>query len=233
MSLLKTKVKSLCLEEGCDKFATVKGYCPRHYRWHKNTGIGCLVAECDRQHESKGYCGKHYWRWRKYGDPHFVKTNHGEGRNFEEKFWSRVNKTPGLGRDGDCWEWTGKALRKGYAHTRYLGKAQLVHRVSWHLKHGEFPVNFLLHSCDNRRCVNPDHLREGTLQDNTHDMVSRNRQARGEKAGNATLTEDIVKAILAEPKRWGFQSKLATRFNINTGTVSRIRRGLSWKHISI
>lgn len=232
MSLLKTtREPRVCSEAGCDRKHSCKGYCEKHYRHHKNTGILCSISGCGEQHECKGYCKNHYWRFRTHGDPLYAKTNHGHGRTPTEKFWSRVDKSPGLGRDGKCWEWQGKKLKRGYGNILFERKPRMVHHVSWFLEYGQFPVLWLLHSCDNPACVNPEHLREGTYVDNTADMVSRNRQSKGEHRPNSKLKEADILAIRAEPTVWGIQTILSKRYGVPTASISRIRRGLSWKHV--
>lgn len=222
----------VCLEVGCGRPHSCKGYCEKHYRHHKNTGRVCSILDCGLQHECKGYCKIHYWRFRTYGDPLFVKNDHGKGLTKADKFWSKVDKTPGLGPQGECWEWTGKLGEKGYALVSVKAKSIPVHRASWFYTFGVMPSLWLLHSCDNRKCVNPLHLREGTHADNTADMLARNRQSKGEHRPNAKLKDADILAIRSEPAVWGIQTILAKRYNVPTSTISRIRKGLIWKHVS-
>ena len=104
--------------------------------------------------------------------------------NLKERFWSKVDKTPGLGPNGDCWEWMGKAQRKyGYGSIKIEKKMHTVHRVSYVLTFNKFlnsKIN-LNHICDNTKCVNPSHLFEGSQADNIRDMVNKNRHAKGMK----------------------------------------------------
>jgi hypothetical protein len=101
-------------------------------------------------------------------------------RPIEDRFWERVEKADG------CWNWTG-CVRKGYGS---LGRGPhgtgsiSTHVFSWTLHFGAPNGLCVLHRCDNRRCVRPDHLFLGTLADNIADMVSKGRQARGERNGN-------------------------------------------------
>jgi hypothetical protein len=85
------------------------------------------------------------------------------------RFWPRVQKT------STCWLWTGNTS-KGYGSIEAEGKPVGVHRFSYQLATGKVPVLDVLHSCDNPRCVNPDHLTEGTHQQN---MADRNAKGRG------------------------------------------------------
>ena len=91
---------------------------------------------------------------------------------FEKRFWSKVKKT------SYCWLWTASVDGKGYGQIGAGGRGTgnvRAHRASWYLKYGVWPSLNLLHECDNRRCVNPDHLKEGTQKQNLQDMVKRGR----------------------------------------------------------
>lgn len=79
-----------------------------------------------------------------------------------------------------CWEWQGRLNKDGYGLFDFKGKAQRAHRFSLeYLGKGLSKDNYSLHKCDNRCCVNPDHLYEGTQQDNMRDMVERGRSYKG------------------------------------------------------
>lgn len=84
------------------------------------------------------------------------------------------------------------------------------------------------HTCDNRLCVNPDHLITGTFKDNAMDAVERGRTLKGEKANMAKLTDDDVREILKSNEKY---KVLAKRYNVHKGHIGHIRQGLLWKHI--
>lgn len=92
-------------------------------------------------------------------------------------FWSKVDKSEG--QEG-CWIWMGVIGDGGYGRTRWKKRRnQRVHRISWSLSFGTIPEDLcVLHSCDNRRCVNPKHLFIGTPKDNIQDMYHKGRHAR-------------------------------------------------------
>lgn len=159
----------------------------------------------------------------------------------EERFWAKVQKA---GPD-DCWLWGGACERSGYGKVfkgrDANGTSQFVkaHRLSWELAHGE-PVpdgRYVLHGCDNPPCVNPAHLRVGTGAENTADRAERRRgkehRQHGEANDNAKLTEDDVRAIIAElqrlPRR--SQASIAEQFGIKQPQVSRIMRRVNWAHL--
>lgn len=82
--------------------------------------------------------------------------------------------------ESGCHEYTGYLTPTGYADVIFKGKVWKVHRLVWVHLHGpiaRWPRAVVLHSCDNRKCINPDHLSLGTQQDNIRDCVVKNRQA--------------------------------------------------------
>jgi hypothetical protein len=75
-----------------------------------------------------------------------------------------------------CWYWTGSTQTKGYGH--FINHS--THRLSYHTYKNHDPGNLnVCHTCDNRLCVNPDHLWLGTHLDNVMDKVRKGRQSRG------------------------------------------------------
>jgi len=147
------------------------------------------------------------------------------------RFWAKVNKTPGLGPNGDCWEWTAAKHRQGYGLFSYNGKWVTAHRTSWELEHGKKPSFNILHHCDNPSCVRSSHLFEGTQKDNMHDMISKGRkvQLKGKESGNAKLTEQEVVEIFQSKES---QRKLANRYDVGKSTIARIKHKKTWSHIT-
>lgn len=81
--------------------------------------------------------------------------------------------------ENGCWIWH-QVSYHGYGSYWYQGRQHPAHRASWMIHRGEIPAGMIiLHACDVRACVNPDHLSVGTHQDNSDDMVARGRQWRG------------------------------------------------------
>lgn len=90
-----------------------------------------------------------------------------------ETFWDNVKR----GEPAECWPWTRAHNGRGYGRLRFKGKYEAAHRVAFELAAGRRPELHVLHSCDNPKCCNPAHLREGTALDNSRDMVERGRSA--------------------------------------------------------
>ena len=99
-----------------------------------------------------------------------IKTEKNE-MPLEERFWSKVNKR----NFSECWEWDATIGIDGYGQFWFKGKMIHAHRVSWMIKNDrEIPNGMIaLHSCDNKRCVNPYHIRIGTYSDNMADREER------------------------------------------------------------
>ncbi len=145
-----------------------------------------------------------------------------------ERFWDKVMKDPNSG----CWLWTGSLGGHGYGQIAKDGRPQTTHRVSYEIACGEIPAGkWVLHKCDIRSCVNPDHLFLGTASDNNWDKVSKGRSnsVRGERAGRAKLTEEDVRTIRG--LKWMNASEIGRLYGIASGNISCILRRKSWKHV--
>lgn len=240
------KLPQLCKGINCSAIATRKGYCTRHYTRVRRYGDAeyckkpqsvtpqsiCSIEGCDGVAVGRTYCNKHLLRFYAYGDPLSFGRGYGYGDTVEERFWSRVDKSEGLGRDGDCWEWVGSHA-KAYGRIMIDGKSWGTHRYSFFLANGYDATQYVLHSCDNPKCVNPEHLRDGSPKENTQDAVQRGRMQKGESRPFSKLTEQDVRYIR---QRWdgkrGLQTKLSQEFNVTRTTIRLIIRGDAWKHVT-
>jgi len=146
-----------------------------------------------------------------------------------ERFWSKVEKSDG------CWNWT-SATCWGYGVFHICGQKQKkTHRISFELHHERaiVPGLYLLHSCDNKKCVNPNHLSEGTHQDNSDDKVAKGRQAKGCDVSTSKLTEAQVLEIRTKYALMKKKSttELGKEYGVNNTTIGRIVSRKLWKHL--
>lgn len=141
-----------------------------------------------------------------------------------ERFNAKVNVM-----DSGCHEWMGCLAKNGYGMLHLNGKTAFAHRVAFELANGQIMGNaYVLHRCDNRKCVNPDHLFLGSFQDNMDDMVEKNRHAAGERNGHAKLTGEQVREIRSIG---GSNTDTAKVYGVTPSLVSMIRSGRIWKHV--
>lgn len=99
------------------------------------------------------------------------------------RFWAKVEKTDG------CWLWRASLNGNGYGQFALTavrlpngkmppGHMRIASRVAWELENGPIPAGMsVLHHCDNRRCVRPDHLFIGTQSDNMRDAFQKGRHS--------------------------------------------------------
>lgn len=145
-------------------------------------------------------------------------------RPLKDRFESKFRVTPG------CWIWEAHIDRGGYGGFKAPNN-KTAHRFSYRLYVGEIPDGlFVCHRCDNRRCVNPDHLFLGTTQENTADKVAKGRTARifGEKNKCSKLTNADVYEIRATLDS---HEDAAKRFGVSASNICMIRSGKSWSHL--
>ncbi len=158
-------------------------------------------------------------------------------------FWSKVNKAgpthPYEPEKGPCWEWTA-TLVNGYGRVMLPGTRNNAHRISFRM-HSEIPSGlYVLHSCDNRKCVNPGHLELGTYKQNANQMAARGRQhlqarpdtiIRGQDCSFALLRDSDVLEIRRLCREGVSQTTIAAQFSVKQGTVSSIHTRKRWGHL--
>lgn len=184
--------------------------------------------------KSSQLCSRHYNRLRTTG-----KLIDGPRARASptERFWRYVEKR---GAD-ECWNWTGNAKVDGYGYFGLGGRdagKMLAHRASWIIHNGSIPDapeyhgTVVLHTCDNRACVNPSHLRLGTQSENVRDMDAKGRRKTfahgGEDHHNARFTDDDVRYIRSSPKS---NAELGREFGCARQVIGFVRRRITWKHV--
>lgn len=166
---------------------------------------------------------------------------------FIRAFWTRVNKWPGPQATSDCWLWTGcigKGRGDGYGTLCCEGRVQRAHRVAWQIANGPIPAGMqVLHHCDTRNCVKPEHLFLGTNYDNVQDKVAKGRHPRGLQASltsNPRRGEDHPKALLTEARVLEMRSlytggmrvkAIADRFGMRCHVANMVIHGRRWAHV--
>jgi hypothetical protein len=116
-------------------------------------------------------------------------------KTIENRFYRNVEKTD------TCWIWHGTVTNHGYGQLSMglRGKCTFIssHRLSWILANKkDIPSGMeILHSCDNKLCVNPNHLSVGTHQKNMQEAKERNRIAKGLRNGAAVYDDIMVEEI--------------------------------------
>jgi len=169
----------------------------------------------------------------------------GFSADLPERFWSQVNKNGKIQAHapelGPCWEWTGLRNASGYGLVRkgirQVGKGNLAiaSRVSWVLHCGPISGGLLVcHKCDNRTCVNPEHLFLGTYRDNWMDCLNKGRNPlvgpSPERCRTAKLSWEDVKSIRVIGKTQKLpRSQIAEMFDISEDTVWSILHNKTWR----
>lgn len=185
----------------------------------------CSIHECTSPKRVRGWCTRHYARWLAHGGPTYSKIATGSVEDKLRFYGWTIS-------DAGCWVWQGPINGKGYARMTLNSKSVEVHRVAYEHWNGKIPDGLVVrHTCDNRPCINPEHLIIGTLADNIQDKVDRDRQARGTGTSAAKLVEQQVLEI-RERRAGGCTLRvLALEYGVSEATVSHIALRKTWTHI--
>lgn len=145
----------------------------------KTSSKPCAVTGCEKRSRNRGWCSMHYERWRRTG------TTESKRLTVEQRFCAKVDQ--GLSPD-ECWRWNGVvSTSTGYGVLHVRGKNEGAHRLAYLFATGEdLSGKHIDHTCFNRWCVNPDHLRAVTQRQNNE---NRNGAQRNSKTGVRGVTE--------------------------------------------
>ncbi len=230
--------------------------CGIEFKWKKSSGIPArwCSTECRKiridQIGNCETCGKEY-KWKKgkhqlksrfcnrdclYKRTHLWVTE-------SKTFWKTANEDQKLGRMKElyeksvikkegCWDWSRSLHHSGYTSLRIDGVQTSGHRASWMIHKGDIPKGMLVcHTCDNRKCTNPDHLFLGTHKENVQDMIVKKRGSCGSKHHEAKLDEEKIKEIKKLLALGVTCTRIAEDYGVSDGCIWFIKNGKSWKHV--
>lgn len=137
-----------------------------------------------------------------------------------EYFFNRSMPEPNSG----CWIWTGRITEYGYGRFSNKKVARQAHRASLEISIGKRlnRMEYACHKCDVRCCVNPDHMYVGSQLDNMRDMIMKGRS-------KSKLTKEDIMYILQSREP---QSVLASLFSVTQSTISNVKLGKVFPHIT-
>jgi hypothetical protein len=151
-----------------------------------------------------------------------------------DRFWSKVEKTD------SCWNWTASKFHHGYGSfgvKQPTGKYKIhyAHRVSYVIEHGSITDGLcVLHSCDNRACVNPAHLWLGTQAQNVADAVAKGRMRTTPRYGESNSYSKLTEADVIAIRKIGSsrpQATIAKEFGVTQSLIGYVIRRTIWKHV--
>lgn len=120
--------------------------------------------------------------------------------------------------ENGCWNWTSTLHRDGYGKFWFIDRQVQAHRVAYELFSGDSAGEWVLHKCDNRKCVNPKHLYLGDAKQNAKDRTDRKRYR--------VMTPLCVVTQIREKYATGLytQQRLADEYGVEQTQVSRYVR---------
>jgi transcriptional regulator with XRE-family HTH domain len=148
-------------------------------------------------------------------------------RHRGESIQVRLKQKRVIDRETDCWNWIGGVTSAGYGSIGYHGKIWQAHRLSYEVFKEPVPKEKLIrHKCDNKLCINPDHLEIGTHQDNSRDYFERilNKKVKEHFNTGVRTNEAIAETIISMRQDGCFSREIADVVGLSIGTVERILR---------
>ena len=183
----------------------------------------CTVTGCHRKHWAKGYCSAHYQRVRK-GEDLNTPIEAGKGDRLR---WLKAHLEYA---GAACLVWPFSSDPSGYGSGYYAGRKIGAHRLMCVLAHGEPPVgnSQAAHSCGNKSCVNPKHLRWATGAQNADDKRRHGTMPYGERVHSSRMTVADVRRAKAMRSDGASYQKISELIGVSRSTVSRACKGETW-----
>lgn len=166
--------------------------------------------------------------WLASNEPWVREIAHNALKDHKRAFLNNIKNDDSSG----CWLWNLYLTALGYGQAKYKGKQMVAHRLSYLLFKGEIPKDMLVcHSCDNRSCVNPDHLWLGSQKDNMADMAIKKRAFRpkGQIQKQAKLLDCDINIIRGDTRP---NRVIAAQYGVTKCTIAKVKRRETWTHIS-
>ena len=195
---------------------------------HRDTAHSKECVECGSVFYRDKRCTWVHWHRAKFCSRNCSGSNAGKAQvdarlPIKEHFYQWVEK-----KDG-CWKWQGGMKDNGYGLHCY-GKSQKgAHVRALEIEGHKIPKGMCVcHKCNNRSCVNPDHLYVGTYKQNSADQLRAGNRLQGETHYNAKLSEKDVKKIRSSKQ--GLLT-LAEKYNVTDGAIRAVINRKTWKHV--
>lgn len=154
------------------------------------------------------------------------------GENWKCSLAEKLAKGSKLNPESGCIEWQRNTSNK-YGRISINGRSVTAHRAAYELAYGEIADGrFILHSCDNPRCVNVEHLREGSHLENMNDRTIRSRLAHSERSGMAKLNRSSVLYIMERMSEGESGSSVARTLGVAVSTVFSVWHGVTWNRVT-
>lgn len=188
----------------------------------------CNALDCGRPSVARQMCRRHYNAWVRAGGAAEQRRYARKTDTLEQRIRSGSRRVP-----SGCIEWVKGCNQFGYGYLNFRGISYRVHRAAFELAHGQIPDGMVVcHRCDNRRCLNVEHLFLGTGLDNMRDMTAKGRQLHGERHHSARITAATAAEIRRNFRSGIGRPVIAQSLGVSYDVVYRVTTNRSWKEAS-
>jgi hypothetical protein len=141
--------------------------------------------------------------------------------------------------ENGCWICISHTINRSHGYPELIinGKFGAMHHHIWEYEHGRKVGKGMVvrHTCNNRTCINPAHLKRGTVKQNHQDAIKAGTHTclhhKGENHGSAKLTQKDVRYIFLNPDKL-LQRELAELFNVGHVAIHNIQKGKRWQSVT-